>query len=101
MPFAPGPDGRPILVCINLAAIQHEHAEVNGSTMHADNAWNVMPGSVPPRRPATAAGAIAYIPPRMDFGRGQTVRCYCCTVCGYTELYDAGTIDPILWREGP
>jgi hypothetical protein len=111
MPFVPGPDGKPILRCINHNTIAHTAPDADAgaaTTMEAEKSWGtiltlrVIPQQDQPLLSLQGVG----VPPRLggnvvmvDPRRGQTVRAYTCSVCGYVEFYDASIIHPNWMNE--
>jgi hypothetical protein len=67
-------------------------------SMVADADWLTLVGVEPPT--ASPAPGVPYnlTIPTLNLHRGQPVRAYRCTVCGYLELYNAHSVDPKTWR---
>ena len=99
MPFVIGPKGQPILRCINHDVISHVMPADADTTMEAEKSWGAIASlRVIPQlqqlQPGMMLQGVGGTVIRVDPGRGQTVRAYTCTVCGYVELYDAEIINP-------
>lgn len=61
------------------------------STMRVSHGWNAVTLVQPPGTGATGPNPM-FVP-----GAGTPVRLYICEVCGYTELYAGGIVDPKTW----
>jgi hypothetical protein len=81
--------------CINHELPSHHTAQgLPIPSMRADARWLSFIGAEPPVQPAPGVQAQ---PPQLNFGRGQALRAYTCSICGYIEGYDAQLVDPELW----
>lgn len=92
MPFIQLPDGKYSLRCINKDLPSHQtHA------MQTEGKWLTLVGAEPKMQRAPGVPVAWTEKPRLDLGRGQPVRTFTCTVCGYVEIYDAMMLDPATW----
>ena len=55
---------------------------------------HLLTGVEPPIPPTAAYGGRGAT---VNLARGQPVRAYRCTICGYIELYDAHDVEPQTW----
>lgn len=100
MPFMPGPSGNVVLLCINHHTMPgHVEAVQNGTTMRAGSEWIGM-NPVTQHR-LTSTGGPTMTAASLNQRAVQVFRCFVCSVCGYSELYDAVTIDPSTWSNIP
>jgi hypothetical protein len=99
MPLIAIPNGQVVLRCINYLLPSHQ-GSIGGlgiDTMKADDSWLTLVGVEPRMKPAPGVPFDWTTMPRLNLTRGQAVRSYTCSLCGYVELYDAITIDPATW----
>jgi hypothetical protein len=97
-----------VLRCVNHGSLSHADTKhlVKGTTMRAEDGYyalikvEIVSGS--------QAVAPHWLPPsppfspqaQLNFNKGQTVRFFSCSVCGYVELYNAATVEPGIWKAG-
>lgn len=92
MPFIQLPDGQYALRCINQHLPNHQtHA------MQTEGAWLTLLGAEPKYYPAPGIPVEWTLSARVNLNRGQAVRTWTCSVCGYVEMYDAQILDPATW----
>ena len=92
MPLVSLPDGKYAMRCINKDLPNHlSHG------MQTEGRWLTLVGAEPKRQPAPGVPLAWTEGPRLDLARGQAVRTYTCSVCGYVEMYDAQVIEPATW----
>ena len=106
MPLVTRPQGL-VLVCLNGCAPPKEtrglqaivHPLGPPSTMRAAQAWYALAVVEPPDewRQELGRGLNVPVGPVFMPGSGTPVRLYVCEVCGYSELYAGGTVDPKTW----
>ena len=102
MPIIPLPDGRMVLRCVNHQLSTHRLVAGSDTTMRAEDGWlsliAVFPKGQPGGQPTPPGFPFDWTThPRLNLQRGQAVRSYTCSACGYVELYDATTLDPETW----
>jgi hypothetical protein len=87
-----------VLRCINHQLGSHKGPlGIEIETMKAEASWVTLVGVDPKQAPAPGVPLAWTQHPRLNLSRGQAVRTYTCSVCGYVEMYDATVIDPGNW----
>jgi hypothetical protein len=98
MPIEEPFPGRYRFFCVNRGLSSHRNAQgAEIASMVADPDWLTLVGVEPPRMKPLPGVLYDDTVPRLNLTRGQPVRAYRCSVCGYLELYDAHEVDPKMW----
>ena len=93
--YLPIPQGPYAFRCINHEVPSHFDAQgFPIDSMTFDERWLNLTGVEPPIPPTAAYGGRGAT---VNLARGQPVRAYRCTICGYIELYDAHDVEPQTW----